>query len=158
MAKGKLFAPCEIKEGGSACGKRHHRKLHGTTVASINVLKSLQLKEHKSVDGALSSLSEDGALSSLSEDGELSSLAWSKVGKKELGQVAEPPTGPELLQIEIIDMKAPDGVVQEGVNFWDSSSSVCLITYSHAARLGLEDIKCLLHVHCTTSQPQDGAV
>ena len=43
-------------------------------------------------------------------------------------------------------MKAPDGVVQEGVNFWDSASSVCLITYSHAAGLGLEGVKCVLHI------------
>ena len=41
MAKymGEPFHPCEVIDGGSECGKKHHRLLHGAVTKYCNFLK-----------------------------------------------------------------------------------------------------------------------
>ena len=101
--------------------------------------------KHESGDGGLPACRTLSSLSSREEPLTCPNVIKGR-RRKEKNTYSEAPTEPVLLQIESVNMKSPDGVIEVGVNFWDSGSTVSLITYSHAARLGLDGVSCVLHV------------
>ena len=109
-------------------GIRYHPKLHGTYVYFVNLIRKANKRRKRPVrvQKQRQKQKNRGSTVEPSED---------------IVLCLEDSQGAVLLPVEELEVLTPAGVKHPTTTFWDSGSTVNLITFKHAKKMGLEGVK-----------------